>query len=261
MQARTEEFLYTLLWGLDLFMRPRLGRAMESYETWAYRNGLLRQMNRLQQARLIERKPAKGDQRIYRLTERGRIHAVGGRDPEARWSRKWDGQWRIAFFDVPLGQESTRDKFRRFLRDHGFGCLQMSVWISPDPVTDELLSFESKAAKVKSLIMMEGRPCGGETDAEIVSAAWDFKRIAERYSAYLKVLHDRPTGMLHGEFSAKAFRRWMSAEREAWLSAVAEDPLLPEVLLPDTYPGRKAWASRRELLQRVANQIHSFRLT
>jgi DNA-binding transcriptional regulator PaaX len=260
MRAHTEEFLYTLLWGLDLFMRPSLRRAMESYEVWAYRNGLSRQLNRLESGRLIERKPIKGDQRIYRLTEAGRLHAVGGRDPEARWSRKWDGHWRIAFFDVPLGQESTREKFRRFLRDRDFGCLQKSVWISPDPVADELLSFE-EGAKVGSLIMMEGRPCGGETDAEIVAAAWDFKRIAESYAAYLKVLHDRPTGMLHGELCAKAFRRWLSAEREAWLSAVKQDPLLPEVLWPETYPGRKAWASRRELLQKVADQIHSFRLT
>lgn len=259
MHKQTEEFLHTMLWGLDLFMRPSLRRAMESYETWAYRNGLVRQVHRLKRAELIEPKPAKADQRVYRLTERGRIHVVGGRDPEALWSRKWDGQWRIAFFDVPLGQEPARDQVRRFLRERGFGCLQKSVWISPDPVQEELVAFKARDTRVKSFIVFEGRPRGGETDAQIVLGAWDFKRIAEQYSAYLKVLNNRPTGMLRDEAAAKAFRRWMSCEREAWLLAIRNDPLLPESLLPPGYLGREAWARRRELFPRVATQISSFR--
>jgi DNA-binding transcriptional regulator PaaX len=37
-------------------------------------------------------------------------------------------------FDVPTGQNAQRERLRRCLRDKGFGYLQNSVWISPDPL-------------------------------------------------------------------------------------------------------------------------------
>jgi hypothetical protein len=65
------------------------------------------------------------------------LHVLGGRDPEAQWARPWDGQWRLVLFDVPTGQNAQRERLRRYLRDKGFGYLQNSVWISPDPLTAE----------------------------------------------------------------------------------------------------------------------------
>jgi DNA-binding transcriptional regulator PaaX len=79
---------------------------------------------------------ATGD-RIYRLTEQGRLHALGGRDPAAQWSRHWDGRWRLVLFDVPMEQHIHRGRLRRYLHAKGFGCLQGSVWITPDPVHGE----------------------------------------------------------------------------------------------------------------------------
>ncbi len=38
--------------------------------------------------------------RLRRLTEAGRLAVVGDRDPETRWSRKWDRKWRLFLFDV-----------------------------------------------------------------------------------------------------------------------------------------------------------------
>src|SRR5207249_9957063 len=61
---------------------------------------------------------------VYRLTWQGRLHALGGRDPQARWSREWDGRWRLILFDVPTAQNSHRTRLRRYLRDKCFGYLQ-----------------------------------------------------------------------------------------------------------------------------------------
>jgi hypothetical protein len=58
-------------------------------------------------------------------------------DPEERWARPWDGQWRLVLFDVPTGQNSQRERLRRYLREKGFGYVQNSVWITPDPLTEE----------------------------------------------------------------------------------------------------------------------------
>jgi hypothetical protein len=46
----------------------------------------------------------------------------------------------------------------------------------------------------------------------------------------------------------KPWRR-QAAEREAWLEAVTNDPLLPGRILPSDYLGQQAWRRRVEVLQ------------
>ena len=41
-------------------------------------------------------------------------------------------------------------------------------------------------------------------------------------------------------------------EREAWKAAVHKDPLLPRVLLPAEYLGRRSWEARKQLFSRLA---------
>ena len=69
--------------------------------------------------------------------------------------------------------------------------------------------------------------CAGESDAEIVAGAWDLERINRRYARHLKILGERPGGALRNAVAAKSLLRWAAAEREAWLEAVTNDPLLP----------------------------------
>src|SRR5262245_20177584 len=73
MQPKTEDFLNLLLWSADLLLRPTFRNITGSYESWAYRNGLMRQLSTLQQKHLLERdaRSSPGD-RLYRLTAQGR---------------------------------------------------------------------------------------------------------------------------------------------------------------------------------------------
>ncbi|MBA2585798.1 MAG: hypothetical protein H0U99_04865, partial [Chthoniobacterales bacterium] len=101
--------------------QPTFRNLNGSYESWAYRNGLLRQVATLEKQQFVERKDAASDARLYRLTAQGRLHALGGRDPKAQWSRAWDGRWRLVLFDVPVGQDAKRSRLRRYLRNRSFG--------------------------------------------------------------------------------------------------------------------------------------------
>ena len=65
MNSKTEEFLYLMLWGAETLLRPTFRNLNESYEGWAYRTGAWRHLARLE--KLIERKPGKVAERIYRL--------------------------------------------------------------------------------------------------------------------------------------------------------------------------------------------------
>ena len=46
---------------------------------------------------------------------------------------RWDGKWRIVFFDIPEKQRAARVALINTLRDLGFQLLQRSIWIHPYP--------------------------------------------------------------------------------------------------------------------------------
>ena len=162
-------------------------------------------------------------------------------------------------FDVPTAQNSHRVRLRRYLRDKGFGYLQKSVWITPDSLEEERQILGGGKINVKSLILLEARPCAGESDAEIVAGAWDFEQINRRYSQHLKILNQRPSGALRNNVAtAKALLRWATTEREAWLDAVTNDPLLPERILPSNYLGQQAWQRRVKVLRAASQQLSTF---
>jgi phenylacetic acid degradation operon negative regulatory protein len=165
----------------------------------------------------------------------------------------------MVVFDIPVGKDSQRRRLWSYLRGKGFGCLQNSVWITPDPLDEERQVLAAGKIDVESLIVLEARPCAGEADDEIVAGAWDFGRINNRYSEHLNVLKRRPAGSLRSEAASTALQRWASAEHQAWLDAVTRDPLLPDRLLPADYLGRRAWRRRKEVLQEAGQQLRSFR--
>jgi phenylacetic acid degradation operon negative regulatory protein len=255
MHARTEEFLYMLLWSCEALTRPTFRNMTQSFESWAYRNGFQRRLARLEQQQLIEARQGVEGNWLHRLTERGTLHAGGGREPLSRWQRSWDGRWRLILFDVPQNRASARERLRRYLRARGFGYLQNSVWVTPDPLTEERRLFAAGPVDVESLLLLEARPCTGESDAEIVAGAWDFAAINKEYATYETVLLQRPREPLNSPARARAFHRWIQEERHAWLKALTGDPLLPQCLLPSGYRGRVAWETRRKLMTEISRRM------
>ena len=66
------------------------------------------------------------------------------------------------------------------------------------------------------------------------------------------------TTSLRNDAAAKALLRWAAAERETWLDAVTNDPLLPGRILPSDYLGQQAWRRRVEVLRDVSRQLRTF---
>ena len=258
MHAKTEEFLNLLLWSAEVLLQPTFRNLTGSYEGWAYRNGLAKQVPRLVRQGLLEHNAGASEDRLYRLTAQGRLHVLGGRDPEEQWSRSWDGQWRLVLFDVPVTRSAQHKKLWRYLRERGFGYLQDSVWVSPDPLDQERRIFGDGKINVESLILLEARPATGESDAEIVAGAWDFDLINRRYARILKLLDEFPRSSLRNEGAAKSLLRWAQAEREAWLDAVSNDPLLPRRILPSDYLGQQAWRRRTEIFRDAGRHLRTF---
>jgi phenylacetic acid degradation operon negative regulatory protein len=255
MKARTEELLYLLLWSADQLMRPSFRNLTDSFENWAYRNGFLRQLQELEARKLIERKPGDAADALWRLTESGRLAALGGCDPVAEWGRRWDGRWRLVLFDVPQAKAHARASLRRFLKNNRFGYLQNSVWVSPDPLSEITKELSASAEDVESIITLEAQTAAGETNAAIVSGAWNFPRINELYENCLKVLRELPQAKPKNGKASDQLLRWAQWEKSIWQEAASADPFLPDQLLPGNYLGKKAWRERTRVLAQAAQRI------
>jgi phenylacetic acid degradation operon negative regulatory protein len=250
MSPRTREFLYFLLWSTDMLARPTFRNLTGSFESWMRHQGFQRQLRELERRKLLERRADLTGLHRHRLTERGRLLVLGGRDPAAAWGRSWDGRWRLVVFDLPETKSALRTRLRRFLKARGFGYLQDSVWVSPDPLGG-LLGRWGGLDTVESLITLEACPCSGESNTAIVLGAWDFDRVNHLYQRCLKILEDPPESRRNPVEGSATVRRWVRLESEAWLEAVSSDPLLPGVLVPDGYRGPEVWEKRQRVLTRV----------
>jgi phenylacetic acid degradation operon negative regulatory protein len=260
MKAKTELLLYRLLWLAEKPMRPTFCNIERSFEGWAYREGLLKQVARLEARGLLEsRIDEKTGKRLHRLTEAGRLAASGGRDPEALWSTKWDGKWRLFLFDVPESKRSARRKLTRSLASAGCGCLQGSVWISPRVPPEIEVQVAEQDPDCSQLLILLADSKGDSIDARMVETAWDFERINDLYREALTVTEGFESVAKSGQKAE--LDRWTLEEREAWRVALRADPLLPAELLPKGYGGRKAWRLRKTILAKAARMSGCFQPT
>lgn len=93
-------------------------------------------VSRLRKNGLIKQK----SKMIFTLTPKGEKEALFAylngevNDYKPSAPKKWDGGWRIVFFDVPERKRRYRDFLRVVLKAIGFKEFQQSVWIYPHPV-------------------------------------------------------------------------------------------------------------------------------
>lgn len=225
-----------------------IAAAEAAWKRWFSSERFRRKLAQFESHGWVERTPVGEDDlgRVVRLTAAGRQAALGGRDPEVFWNRRWDGNWRIVFFDIPETQSAVRKRLDRGLRRLGFGYLQDSVWVSPDPPVQISEMLRGLKLNVEVLSVMEARPCGGETDADLVVGAWNFEKINRNYEVYLEVIGDKPL-----RTSGRSWRTWLEVEWKAWNRALGSDPLLPGPLLPTRYRGREAWLRRTSMIRKM----------
>jgi phenylacetic acid degradation operon negative regulatory protein len=254
MKARTELLLYQLAWTADRMMQPTWRNLDSSFESWAYGSGLLRQIQRLEAQAFIEsQRDEKSGRRVIRLTEKGLAAGRAGSDPEQRWHRSWDGKWRMILFDLPEEERESRRKLRKKLYASGFGCMQRSAWISPDPLDALALELGPTAVNAAKLVVLDATPCGGESSADLVLAAWDFMHINgawKNLDAHLDLASD-----ITGSVSKVRIVGWVAKERDLLQRCFRVDPFLPKELLPTNYQGMRTWKRRSQILSKLGKHI------
>lgn len=256
MNTKTELLLYRLLWLAEKPLRPTYFNLEQSFEGWAYRNGLLNQIQQLEVRGFLEavQDPASG-KRLHRLTQAGRTAGFRGRNPEKAWALTWDRKWRLFLFDIPEQESSKRRQLTRALSKAGCGCLQGSVWISPatPPELEKLVAGDDPDCTHLLLLLADSK--GPKVDSKMVEGAWDFEAINAEYQNLQATLDRFPQVARHHNRDSLA--EWTAAENAASRAALRIDPLLPSELLPKLYNGRKIWKNRGKALAEAARLASS----
>ncbi len=235
--------LELLFWSLDKLSHPSFANLTESFEGWEYRTQIKPRLTSLARSGYLTLQ-GRGSARTVRLTQRGRVVALGGVDPVTRWRRHWDGRWRLLIFDLPVSQTELRKRLWRWLKTQRFGYLQQSVWISPDPLDHTLLPLKHLKLSPERFTVIEGQPVPPDRDRDLVQAAWDFAAINRLYSKVIALSEAVFEWSGSGKPSLVRRWQWLADQRQAWLDAVSVDPLLPDGLCPDGYQGKRAFDLR-----------------
>lgn len=90
-----------------------------------------------------------------RITEKGKTEVFQNKLGELKIEKsdKWDGKWRMVFFDVEESERVKRDKLRKWLTKLGLKRMQKSVFIYPYPL-DKEIKFLREVLEVPHLVKL-----------------------------------------------------------------------------------------------------------
>lgn len=120
------------------FFNPKYAKKYGYSYLYQNRNAYSLAISRLRKNGLIKK-----DKDIYYLTTKGEKEAFfcylkEGKNITNKPKHKWDGKWRIIFFDIPEKKRRYRDELRSMLKVLGFKEFQKSIWVSPYKVPEFL---------------------------------------------------------------------------------------------------------------------------
>jgi phenylacetic acid degradation operon negative regulatory protein len=167
---------------------------------------------------------------------------LGGRDDGRA---PWDGRWTCVMFSVPEDERDRRERVRRHLRMLGFGLVHDGVWISARPAARQAREALVEHRVERFTILVDAQVFGDQGIDPV--AVWNLQAVRAGYDALLDHLDRVAPHLRAGTVSpadALVARTDLMAQ---WLDLVAQDPRLPDGLLPDTWPAARARAQFLEV--------------
>lgn len=184
-------------------------------------------------------KVVKNGEPYLRLTGEGKRALVRDFPILSLRAKKWDGFWRVVFYDIAEKQRNVRETLQYKLLRLGFGQLQKSVYVSPLEVADDVREFiENRGLGDYVFVGVCKRLLAGD-DKQLAARAWALGQLNERYGEIMYDMDDFATGRSEMNLSQLYTK---------FEEVVLDDPFLPKELLPDWWLGDRAIRQMKELL-------------
>ena len=160
----------------------------------------------------------------YRLSDRLLARQRRQDDAINPRRRAWDGTWTVLVITTVGTEARARAAMRNSLQDKRFAELREGVWIRPDNVEVDLGGEVGERVRVLC--------ARDEAPGELAAQLWDLSGWADAGRQMLTAMAAAPD--VPGRFTVAA----------AMVRHLLTDPVLPDELLPDDWPGaalRKAY--------------------
>lgn len=169
----------------------------------------------------------------WRLLDEGRTRIFD------RQHGPWDGQWRMVIYGAAERDRADRDRLRRTLAWLGFGPLAPATWLSPHPRLDEVARAVA-ASPATTVDLLTCRAGSRGEDRAMAARCWDLEALGKDYTRFVERLEALPPAdVLAGLPGAEALRLRIGLV-SAYRAFPFRDPDLPDELLPEGWPGRRA---------------------
>lgn len=160
---------------------------------------------------------------------------------------KWDKKWRIVIFDIEETSKQTRERFRRKLKELGFGMLQESVFISPYDIAKDFAEFIEKQDLSDSAYVLEVSNIVIGDIKSLANKVWNLEKLEKEYNQIIQRIeeNDLTSGsdrikQLNKGGDNKKIKDLVNQTWREYLEVVLRDPFLPKELLPEGWGGEKA---------------------
>ncbi|NCC52701.1 MAG: hypothetical protein EOM20_15985 [Spartobacteria bacterium] len=248
-----DAFLDMLWWYGEILLTS--GRRLKWGECFSSDSAYRSAVSRLRKSGVIAGHPDVGKGRFLnayddRLYQENRLS-----HPDRYWGRRWNQYWHVLVYDIPEKEASLRRSLRTFMRNLHMGCLQRSVWVTPDdirPAYEDLvhaiqIQFESYLFEATTVL--------GRSQQDIVLNAWDFNRLGEQFRWYQHVCEHNLNVLRQKRLTLDVLKQMAYEEMSAYHTAMANDPFLPNALLPDGYQGRKVFSLHKRFVETLKMQM------
>ena len=141
--------------------------------------------------------------------------------------KKWDGFWTVVMYDFAEIERTRRRYLRRKLISFGFGSPQISILVSPLPIHEEIRELIEDEGMEREVWVTRAKRILGMENCEVAEAAWPLEEINYFYKKLEKIFPKAKGADLLGEWA------------QVFLAVNAQDPYLPEGLLPRDWKEKK----------------------
>lgn len=163
--------------------------------------------------------------------------------------KRWDGKWRVVFFDIEEISRIARNKLRAKLKELGFGMVQKSVWATPHDIGTDFYEFIEMVGLEEQVFLIEGESLLAGDPKVLARSVWKLDDLEEEYFALeremgklkqLSATLDDRTKKRKAKSTVTLRERVEKRKRELrnqYLLLLITDPHLPKELLPDNWVG------------------------
>ena len=169
--------------------------------------------------------------------------------PEKMWEKKWNGIWYLLVYDVPEVDRKYRNVLRQFLKQMRMGCLQQSVWVTPQDIRPDFDDLSKAAGLDGFSFLFEAKTVLGLPSRRVVEEAWNFERLGQLQDHYCGVMEENIRRLEQDACSTEDLAVLMRLAMDAYHGVFSEDPLLPRSLHPAGYRGMEVLSLHRRLFE------------